>query len=65
MRLSICVGRVTSSCSKQEGKRKDGGLRGILAIDAFNVLDKVNYSYFIGNLSLPFFGATSANLIAG
>ncbi len=37
-------------------KKKDGGLKGTFAIDAFNVLNKVNYSYFVGNLSSPFFG---------
>lgn len=37
-------------------KKKDGGLKGMLAIDAFNVVNKVNYSYFIGNMSSPFFG---------
>ena len=27
-----------------------------LGVDAFNVLNHVNYSYFVGNLSSPFFG---------
>ena len=37
-------------------KKKDGGLKATLAIDAFNVLNRVNYSFFVGNLSSPFFG---------
>jgi hypothetical protein len=39
-----------------KSKKKEGGLKGTLAIDAFNVLNHVNYSYFVGNLSSPFFG---------
>jgi hypothetical protein len=36
--------------------KKESGLKGTLAIDAFNVTNRVNYSYFVGNLSSPFFG---------
>ena len=43
-----------------KGKKKEGGLKGTLAIDAFNALNKVNYSYFVGNLSSPFFGQAIA-----
>lgn len=39
-----------------KGKKKDGGVKSTLALDAFNVLNEVNYSSFIGNLSSPFFG---------
>jgi hypothetical protein len=39
-----------------KSKKKEGGLKGTLAIDAFNVLNRLNYSYFVGNLSSPFFG---------
>ena len=31
-----------------------------LGVDAFNVLNRVNYSYFVGNLSSPFFGRAIA-----
>ena len=31
-----------------------------LGVDAFNVLNHVNYSYFVGNLSSPFFGRAIA-----
>ena len=31
-----------------------------LGVDAFNVLNRVNYSYFVGNLSSPFFGGAVA-----
>jgi hypothetical protein len=27
-----------------------------LGVDAFNVLNHVNYAYYVGNLSSPFFG---------
>ena len=39
-----------------KSKKKDGGLKGTAAVDAFNVLNKLNYSSFVGNLSSPFFG---------
>lgn len=39
-----------------KSKKKDGGVKGTLAVDAFNVLNKVNFVSFIGNLSSPFFG---------
>jgi len=40
----------------RNGKKKDEGVKATLAVDAFNVLNQVNYSSFIGNLSSPFFG---------
>ena len=43
-----------------KSKKKDGGLKATLAVDAFNVVNKVNYSSFIGNLSSPFFGQAIA-----
>ena len=43
-----------------KSKKKDSGLKGTLAVDAFNVLNEVNYSSFIGNLSSPFFGQAIA-----
>ncbi|HEX5424844.1 MAG TPA: TonB-dependent receptor [Candidatus Acidoferrales bacterium] len=44
-----------------ESKRDKGpGL--MLAIDAFNVLNRVNYAGFVGNLSSPFFGQAIAAL---
>jgi hypothetical protein len=43
-----------------KSKKKDGGLRATLAVDAFNVLNKVNDSFFIGNLRSPFFGQAIA-----
>ena len=36
--------------------RKDKGPAASLAVDAFNVLNRVNYAGFVGNLSSPFFG---------
>ena len=42
--------------SVRGGKKKDEGVKATLAVDAFNVLNEVNYSSFIGNLSSPFFG---------
>ena len=42
--------------SVRKGKKKDEGVKATLAVDAFNVLNEVNYSSFIGNLSSPFFG---------
>ena len=41
--------------SLTKGKKKDDGVKGTLALDAFNVLNKVNYVGFVGNLSSPFF----------
>jgi hypothetical protein len=40
----------------RKGKKKEEGVKATLAVDAFNVLNQVNYSSFIGNLSSPFFG---------
>jgi hypothetical protein len=33
-----------------------GGVRLATSIDAFNVLNRVNYPGYVGNLSSPFFG---------
>jgi hypothetical protein len=43
-----------------KGKKKEDGVKATLAVDAFNVLNEVNYSSFIGNLSSPFFGRAIA-----
>lgn len=39
-----------------KGKKKDEGVKAALAVDAFNVLNQVNYVSFVGNLRSPFFG---------
>lgn len=44
----------------RKGKKKDEGVKATLAVDAFNVLNEVNYGSFIGNLSSPFFGRAIA-----
>ena len=44
----------------RKGKKKDDGVKATFAVDAFNVLNEVNYSGFIGNLSSPFFGKAIA-----
>ena len=46
--------------SVRKGTKKDEGVKATLAVDAFNVLNEVNYSRFIGNLSSPFFGRAIA-----
>jgi hypothetical protein len=46
--------------SLSKGKKKEDGVKATLAVDAFNVLNEVNYSNFIGNLSSPFFGRATA-----
>jgi outer membrane receptor protein involved in Fe transport len=43
-----------------KGKKKDEGVKATLAVDAFNVLNRVNYTSFVGNLSSPFFGQAVA-----
>ncbi|HEV7891507.1 MAG TPA: hypothetical protein VGP08_12760, partial [Pyrinomonadaceae bacterium] len=43
-----------------KGKKKDEGVKATLALDAFNVLNRVNYTSFVGNLSSPFFGRAVA-----
>jgi hypothetical protein len=43
-----------------KSKKKEGGVKSTLAVDAFNVLNKVNYTSFVGNLSSPFFGRAVA-----
>ena len=43
-----------------KGKKKDEGVKATLALDAFNVLNRVNYVGFVGNLSSPFFGRAVA-----
>jgi carboxypeptidase family protein len=46
------VGAKTGKRKKEEGK----GLRATAAVDAFNVLNHVNFGRPVGNLSSPFFG---------
>jgi outer membrane receptor protein involved in Fe transport len=46
--------------SVSKGKKKEDGVKATLALDAFNVLNEVNYAGFIGNLSSPFFGRAIA-----
>jgi outer membrane receptor protein involved in Fe transport len=43
-----------------KGKKKDEGVKATFALDAFNVLNRVNYTSFVGNLSSPFFGRAVA-----
>ena len=45
----------------RKSKKKDGDIKATLAVDAFDVLNQVNYSSFIGNLSSPFFGQAIAS----
>jgi len=40
----------------RKGKKKDKAVKATLAVDAFNVLNQVNFTSFVGNLSSPFFG---------
>lgn len=42
------------------GKKKDEGVKSTLAIDAFNILNEVNYIGLVGNLRSPFFGRAVA-----
>ena len=44
----------------RKSKKKDSDIKATLALDVFNVLNEVNYSSFIGNLSSPFFGQAIA-----
>jgi hypothetical protein len=46
--------------SLRKGKQKDDGVKATIALDAFNVLNEVNYGIFIGNLNSPFFGRAIA-----
>ncbi len=46
--------------SVRKARKKDEGMKATLAVDAFNVLNEVNYTGFIGNLSSPFFGKAIA-----
>lgn len=43
-----------------KGKKKDEGVKATIALDAFNVLNQVNYVSFVGNLRSPFFGQAVA-----
>jgi outer membrane receptor protein involved in Fe transport len=43
-----------------KGKKKDEGVKATVALDAFNVLNQLNYVSFIGNLRSPFFGQAVA-----
>ncbi|HEY3380211.1 MAG TPA: carboxypeptidase regulatory-like domain-containing protein [Vicinamibacterales bacterium] len=40
----------------RKGKKRDEGAKLTLGVDAFNVLNRVNYNGYVGNLSSPFFG---------
>jgi len=40
--------------------KKDRGPTATVGADAFNLLNKVNYAGYIGNLSSPFFGRAVA-----
>src|SRR6266568_6781550 len=40
--------------------KRDKGPTATIAVDAFNVLNRVNYTAFVGNLSSPFFGKAVA-----
>jgi len=42
------------------GSKKDEGAKIAFGVDAFNVLNRVNYSGYVGNLSSPFFGRAIA-----
>jgi hypothetical protein len=44
-----------------EGSKKDKSPKITGALDAFNVINRVNYSGYIGNLSSPFFGHAIAS----
>jgi hypothetical protein len=46
---------------KDENKKNDDGPAMTIAVDAFNVLNRTNYSGFVGNLSSPFFGLPVAS----
>ena len=38
------------------GGEEDEGAKLVVGLDAFNVLNRVNYNSYIGNMSSPFFG---------
>ncbi|HEX7486136.1 MAG TPA: carboxypeptidase regulatory-like domain-containing protein [Vicinamibacterales bacterium] len=38
------------------GEQRDDGAKVTVGLDAFNVLNRVNYNGYVGNLSSPFFG---------
>jgi len=40
--------------------KRDKGPAATIAVDAFNVVNRVNYTGFVGNLSSPFFGKAVA-----
>jgi hypothetical protein len=46
--------------SLRKGKTKDDGVKMTLGVDAFNVLNQVNYVSFVGNLRSPFLGQAVA-----
>jgi hypothetical protein len=50
--------------SLRKGKKKDDGVKATLSVDAFNVLNQVNYVSFVGNLRSPFFGQAVAAQLA-
>ena len=41
---------------KDQGKGREKGRSATIAVDAFNVLNRVNFGTFVGDLSSPFFG---------
>jgi hypothetical protein len=45
-----------------ERKKKDKGPTATFGLDAFNVLNHINYTGYVGNLSSPFFGKPVAAL---
>src|SRR5215813_10343404 len=40
----------------EKGKKKDDGPSATIGVSAFNVLNRVNFTGYVGNLSSPFFG---------
>jgi hypothetical protein len=57
--LNLRLGKVFNLVTAKTGKRKKEektGLSATVAVDAFNVLNHVNFGRPVGNLSSPFFG---------
>lgn len=48
--------RVSRAFDLGLGAKKDDGPKVAVGVDAFNVLNRVNYSGYVGNMSSPFFG---------
>jgi hypothetical protein len=55
----ICVGEF-----RFEPSKKDKSPSVTLSVDAFNLLNRVNYQNYIGTLTSPFFGQAVATLPA-